>query len=63
MYNFQRGKLDTKVKYSYPISYVLVSSLHDCHNVCIIVSLPFFPILGGKTKIFMAGRKNTVYIL
>lgn len=36
MCNLQRGKLDTKVKYSYNTNYVPVSSLHDCHNVCII---------------------------
>lgn len=60
MCNLQKGKLDTKVKCSYPTSHVPVSSLHDCssslHN---IVSLPFFfPTLGGKTNIFMTGRKN-----
>ena len=35
MCNLQRGKLGTKVKY-YHTSYVLVSSLHDYHNGCII---------------------------
>lgn len=35
MCNLQRGKLGTKVKYSYHASYVLVSSLHDYHNGCI----------------------------
>lgn len=60
MCNLQRGKLDTKVKYSYNTNYVPVSSLHDCHNVCIIqysFSI-LFSTLEGKTNIFMTGRKN-----